>query len=314
MLTKIKKFLFSVLKTIRNRLSGLGLSKIPGISMVYDFLFRHFWSGPDVIEIQGSKMYLNVREKFPDVRETFQSYALNKIHEEATTDLFKKTVKEGDVIVDLGANIGYFTLLAAKLTGKKGRVYAFEPEPRNYNYLVKNIGLNNYDNVSAFQKAVSDRKGKTRLFICPYDTGHHTINQPDGIEAYRQGRKGEVNGVEIETLALDEYFKDKEKRIDVIKIDVEGAEALAISGMKEILKNNENIKIFLEFFPLLIIKMNSSPEGFIDKLIEDYRFSIFIIPDDYDASKGEILRINSADELMNFCKGEKDHLNLFLKR
>jgi len=76
--------------------------------------------------------------------------------------------------------------------------------------------------------------------------------------------------------------------------------------------------MFVEFFPLLIREMGSSPEEFIRRLLEDYHFSMFIIGHDYSmhnyASNIEYLKINSADKLMNICKGERDHVNLFLKR
>ena len=314
-MTKIKIFLFSILKVIRNLVIGMGLSKIPGMLIAYDFFFRHFWPHQDIIEIQGSKMYVNVNDKDPSMRKTFQDYALNRIHEENTTKLFKQTVKEGDTVVDLGANIGYFTLLAASLVGEKGKVYAFEPEPRNYNYLAKNIELNSYNNVFAIQKAVSDKNAKTKLYICPYDTGHHTIKQYEGIRDYKpEFLTKEEKFIEIETIILDDFFKDKEQLIDVIKMDVEGAEMLALSGMDKIIKQSKNLKMFIEFFPLLIRKMGSSPEEFIRKLLEDYRFLIFVIGEDYYARNKELLRINKVDELMALCKDEKDHLNLFIEK
>ncbi|PIS35543.1 MAG: hypothetical protein COT36_01830 [Parcubacteria group bacterium CG08_land_8_20_14_0_20_38_56] len=315
MMAKLKLTLFGILKRFYNLFIKTGIHrKIKIMVPVYDFLFQHLWPHQDVIEIQGSKMYINVREKDPEMRKTFQSYALNRIHEESTTNLFQKTIKKGDIVVDLGANIGYFTLLAARLVGKGGRVYAFEPEPRNYSYLLKNIQLNSYSNITAIQKAVSDRDGKARLYMCPYDTGHHTINQQEGIEDYRHGRTGRVSAVDVESVILDRFMEGREDGIDVIKMDVEGAEALALSGMDRILKENKDIKMFVEFFPLFIKKMGSSPEEFISKLLEDYGFSIFIIGQDYDAYNKELLRINSADELMNFCRDKEDHLNLFIKK
>jgi len=314
-MAKLKLTLFGILKRFYNLFIKTGIHrKIKIMVPVYDFLFQHLWPHQDVIEIQGSKMYINVREKDPEMRKTFQSYALNRIHEESTTNLFQKTIKKGDIVVDLGANIGYFTLLAARLVGKGGRVYAFEPEPRNYSYLLKNIQLNSYSNITAIQKAVSDRDGKARLYMCPYDTGHHTINQQEGIEDYRHGRTGRVSAVDVESVILDRFMEGREDGIDVIKMDVEGAEALALSGMDRILKENKDIKMFVEFFPLFIKKMGSSPEEFISKLLEDYGFSIFIIGQDYDAYNKELLRINSADELMNFCRDKEDHLNLFIKK
>jgi len=306
-----------MLKEIFTLLNKLGVNKkTPGALKVYNFLFRTFWPYKNIVEIQGSKMYININDESSSMQRTFQGYASNLIHEKATTDLFKKIVKPGNIVVDLGANIGYFTLLAAKLVGQAGKVYAFEPEPKNFKYLSKNIELNNYHYAAVFQKAVSDKAGKTELFICPYDSGHHTINRYDGIEAYKRDRILEKKeSVEIDTITLDEFFRNREEEIDVMKIDVEGAEFLALSGMDNILRKNRKLKIFLEFFPLLIRKMGSSPEELIRKLLEDYRFSVFIIPDDYDALEGkEMTRVNSVDEIMNFCKGEADHINLFIKQ
>lgn len=312
---RLKLNLFKVLKKIYSFLIGTGIHrKLPFMAPIYDFLFQYLWSYPEVIEIQGSKMYINVREKDPKMRKTFQSYALDRTHEEITTRLFKKTVKEGNIVIDLGANIGYFTLLAANLVGKRGKVYAFEPEPKNYNYLLKNIRLNNYDNVLATQKAVSDKIGRTNLYICEHDTGHHTINQYEGIKNYKPNTDNKETFIEIDTVTLDDFLKNKEKAVDIIKMDIEGAEVLALSGTKEIIRQNQNIKMFIEFFPLLIKKMGSSPEEFIRKLLEDYGFSVFVIGKDYDARNQELLRINNVDEVMAFCKGEKDHLNLFIKK
>ena len=316
MISKLKFALFGLLKKIVNYITGTGISKkIPGTLTVHDFLVRHLWPYQNVIEIQGSKMYVNVYDKDPSMRQTFQSYALCQEWEPSTTEIFKKMVKEGDTVVDLGANIGYFTLLAAKLVGKKGKVYSFEPEPRNYNYLLKNIELNGYDNVFATQKAVSDETGKTKLYICPCDTGHHTINQYGGIKAHKPDFIDDKKDfVEVETVTLDDFFKDTKQPVNVIKMDVEGAEMLALSGRDRIIRESKNIKMFVEFFPLLIREMGGSPEEFIRRLLDDYQFSMFVIPDDYDASTKKRVRVNNADELMNLCKGEQDVVNLFITK
>ena len=315
LLGKIKLFLFKYLEKILNFFSRMGISKkTPGALVIYNFLFKKLWPYKNIIEIQGSKMYVNVNDESFSMRKTFEIYASDLIHEKATTDLFKKIVKEGDTVVDLGANIGYFTLLAAKLVGPNGKVYSFEPEPKNYSYLKKNIELNNYSQATAINKAVSDKNGTTELFICLYDTGHHTINKYDGIEAYSHGRSTEKRPIKIETITLDEFFKGKEDSIDMIKMDVEGAEALALRGMDNILRTNDKLKMIIEFFPLLIKNMGSSPEELIYKLLNNYKFSIFVVPDDYDSSAEKLTRAESIDEIMSVCKREVDHINLFLTK
>lgn len=318
MVIKIKSNLFKILKKGYYFFKKTNFHKIiPFRKRLFDFLFWNFWPYGEIIEIQGSKMYLNVWDKDLVMRKTFRAYAFNRIHEENTTNLFKKSCKKGDVIVDLGANIGYFTLLAARLVGEKGRVYAFEPEPKNFNYLLKNVKLNSYHNVTCIQKAVSNFTGKTKLFICPYDSGHHTINQYEGIRNYKPellSKNNREEFIEVETTTLDDFFRGKEQSIDLIKMDVEGAEMLILLGMEEVIQKSKNLKMFIEFFPLLIKKMGNSPEEFIRKLLRYYRFSVFIIPGDYNVFKGKLIKIQKVNEIMNFCKGEKDHLNLFVKK
>jgi FkbM family methyltransferase len=301
-------------------LSGIRNSKmLVIIQTIYELLFRLFWRNKNIVEIQGSKMYVNVFDPDPSMRRTFRAYAINKVHEESTTALFRKIVKEGDVVVDLGANIGYFTLLAAKLVGKKGKVYAFEPEPRNYEFLTRNIQLNGYDNVVALQKAVADKPGMVKLFICPYDTGHHTIQKYDGIHAYRPefvNKKKEF--VEVEQVGLDDFLRGKTTRINVIKMDVEGAEMLALAGMEELIRENKNLIMLIEFFPLLIKEMGQSPEEFARRLLEDFHFKMVVVEHDYSmrdrVPREDQLRIRSADQLMGLCKERNDHFNLYLEK
>ncbi len=288
--------------------------KIPGRAKAYDFFFQKLWNQPEVIEIQGSKMYLNVREPHPGMRKTFQSYAMNREHEASTTRLFRSLLKPGDVVVDCGANIGYYTLIAAKAVGPAGRVYAFEPEPTNFRFLQKNLSLNDYPCVTPVNKAVSDRNGTTQLYICEYDTGHHTINRFDGIEAYQKHRRQDgKTAVDIETVRLDDFLA-KEKAIDVMKVDVEGAEVLAFRGMDRLLRESPNLRLIVEFFPLLIRAMGCEPEGWIEGMRTTYGFDLFIIGEDYDARDRGMTRVESAEQLLKSCGGETDHVNLYFER
>lgn len=257
--------------------------------------------------VRGSKMYNDPDEPNPILRGTLQYYADKGVHEQATTELFEQTVKEGDTILDLGANLGYFSLVGAKIAGKSGKVYAFEPEPNNYKYLLKNIEENKY-NIIPVNKATADKKDKAKLFICPYDSGHHTLNQFEGISSYRPADPDKKEYVEIETVKLDDFLKDE--KIDVVKMDVEGCEVMTLKGMENIIKKYKP-KMFVEFFPLLINKMGDSTKEFAKILFDNY--SVFIIPKQYNASNTELLEVKSYEELMDRCSGEKDHLNLFVK-
>jgi len=255
----------------------------------------------------------------PDIamRRTFRHYALNRIHEEITTDLFKKIIRKGDVVLDIGANIGYFTLLSAHLVGPEGRVFCFEPEPRNFGYLTKNIHLNNYYHVTAFNNAVSDKKERIKLYLCPYDTGHHTIKQYDGIRDYNPDFKsGREEFVEIETLRLDDTFHDRLGSINVIKMDVEGAEMLALNGMEKLIQSSQDLIMFFEYFPILVRKMGHDPEKLLEKIFTTLGFQVYIIAEDYSMRDVHLAKkYQKADhprDVIQFCKAEKDHLNLIL--
>lgn len=315
-----KTFLFKSLSKLFFLLPKTGTRKVPIYRNLYHYLSESMWSfwPPDnILDVQGSKMLLEVCHPNPTLRYTFRGYALFRVHEKNTTKLFQKVLQPGNTFLDLGANVGYFSLLAARLVGKTGKVFSFEPEPTNFHYLTQNLRINNYDQVRPEPKAVSDSPGLVKLYICPYDSGHHTINQPEGIRSYRpEYDYRQEQFIEVEKVRLDDYFPDL--HVDVIKMDVEGAELLALAGMDRLIRRHENLQMFVEFFPLLIRKMGGSPEEFIRRLLEDYHFSAFVIGGDYstppEIGNRKFFRVNQAGDLLRLCRENNDHLDLFLKK
>jgi FkbM family methyltransferase len=142
------------------------------------------------------------------------------VFERAEQDVFARTVRSGDVVYDLGANVGFYTLLAAKLAGPTGRVVAFEPVPRNLGYLRRHLALNQCENVSVVAAAVSDRSGTARF----RDGPAHTVGTLARDE----------RGYDVQVVALDDYCAAPAPR--VIKIDVEGAEADVLRGAARVLR------------------------------------------------------------------------------
>jgi FkbM family methyltransferase len=307
--------LLAGLRTAHHLAAISPLRRIPGGWKLSNLVFRKLWTR-DVIEIQGSKMIVDVDAPSPALRKTFQHYAMNLVHEETTTSLVRRIVRPGDVVLDIGANIGYFTLLFARLTGPTGHVYAFEPEPRNFSYLLRNVEMNGYSHASVFQRAVSNQAGSVTLFVCGYDSGHHTINQSGGIEVYRHGRSGDTIQVEVDTVVLDRWLSERTSKVDVVKLDVEGAEMLAIDGMRAALERNAGVKLIVEFFPMLLKEMGTKPEALIDVFLKDLGFDVFVIGHDYSMERSEehMIRVSSADHVMSFIKDPADHLNLFVAR
>lgn len=282
----MRKLMFSVFIKAYRGLQGKELDKLPLVRRTVNFLYHHLKPKGNIalIEVQGHKMYVDPRDMaIPRQLITYGHY------EKYATELFKKLVKRGDVIVDIGAHIGHYTLIAADLVGEDGKVFAFEPAPDNYAFLVKNVEVNGYNNVTTVQKAVSNKGGTTKLLLNPHDTGQHAIyNGHD-----------DRNSLVIETVTLDDFFKDKENRIDIIKMDVEGAEMLVLQGMSEILKRNNDLKIFTEFSPTMLRRAGSSPEEYLKQLMS-YGFKLFYINE-----KSETLEPIDIDKAMQIGAEEK---------
>lgn len=152
-------------------------------------------------------------------------------YESERTNLFLKLVKPGDIVYDIGAHMGYFTLIAAKQVGTEGCVIAFEPHPTNLRILRKHLRLNNITNVMVIEAAVAETSGKANFaFGTGTGTGHLA---PDGQ-------------LEVRTVCLDELVQQGTiPPPQVIKVDVEGAELQVIKGALQTIAAHRPI-IFLE--------------------------------------------------------------------
>lgn len=144
------------------------------------------------------------------------------LYELETTRFFKRHVKRGMVVVDIGANVGYYTRLFSRLVGKNGRVYAFEPDTEAFAYLKANTA--HLPNVKIFPAAVSARDGEAQFYHVPRATQSHSLVPIEGAEVQI-----------VRTVTLDSVISEK---IDFIKIDVEGAEKEVFDGMSRHLEQN----------------------------------------------------------------------------
>jgi len=191
-------------------------------------------------------------------------------YEKTVTDYIFKNLKPDSTVLDIGANIGYYSLIMAKLVGKNGCVYAFEPEPSNFDILTKNITINNYPNIHSENYAVSDHDGKTKLFLSKVSAGSHKITYSPNVSK---------NNIEVNVISLNSFFKKNSidpKSVDFIKMDVEGAEFNVLKGMKNILSKTNNLQIILEFDPPQLREFNVEPKNVL-KFLQDFDFSFSVI-------------------------------------
>jgi FkbM family methyltransferase len=152
-----------------------------------------------------------------------------RIHEPLTTQLLKKELQKGMVICDIGANIGYYALLECGKVGIEGRVIAIEASPLNFFYLTKNINLNRFDNIRAFNFALSDRDGNVLFLLYPKKSNWSQVV----INRSRLIEKG-INAssvIIVPAKTLDHLCMELSlKRLDFIRMDVEGYEFQVIKG------------------------------------------------------------------------------------
>jgi FkbM family methyltransferase len=296
---------FSTLLRTQQLLMSLGVSrivrKIPFAYPAYSYLYRHCAPrGQVCVEAEGHKLFLDPQDM--GMARTFLLF--NGRWEETETRLFSSLVKEGMTVVDIGANVGYYTLLAARLAGPQGKVYAFEPNPQNFALLSRNVEANGYRNVVLVPKAVSDQSGTAALRIDRASSGGHSLS------AFRGG----ADTVQVGTVSLDDYFAGDRTVIDVLKMDAEGAEMAIFSGMQQVLARNPDITLLTEFFPRAIRGFGCSPEEYIKQLAGD---GFRIYPIDEDRGEVESLdpaRVSELIEPLTRNGATKDVLNLLCLR
>jgi FkbM family methyltransferase len=287
----LKYALFYVFKKMVSTFSIKGLTGNRVFNPFYTPVCRLLL--PPCIKVFGYKLYLNPNDSLCGAM-------ASGVYERFEVNLFRRVVKEGDVVVDVGAHIGYYTLLAAALTGKNGKVYAFEPEPLSFSILTRNVKENNLnDRVILVKKAVSDEAAKTKLFPLNKHLRSHGVTLPSG------------KAVNVETTTLDKFFKDKNWKVDVVKIDVDRAESLVFSGMKKIVEQNRNLKVFMEFSPAKLKRFGVEPHKFLEKIM-DWGFVVWAIED----GRWSLKNVHDFDELLKACtRGKRrTEVNLFLAK
>ncbi|GMV20825.1 MAG: FkbM family methyltransferase [Vicinamibacterales bacterium] len=175
-------------------------------------------------------------------------------------DLILGFLSPGSVLVDIGANFGYHAMLAAQRVGPQGHVFAFEPSPRNFELLANHATINGFTNVTAVPVAVSDEVGTLTLFLSEGNFGAHSVSA-------QNVQHGEGGAVTVPTTTLDAYFAERPgQRIDVIKMDAQGAEGQIIRGGRTVLTSHPGLVMILEFWPHGLRTLGTDPAAFLGEL------------------------------------------------
>jgi len=169
--------------------------------------------------------------------------------------LIRKIVKQGSTVVDIGANIGFYSAFLSEVVGTRGHVYCFEPDKTNFRHLEKN--LLRKSNVTPVQKAIASESGIVKLYTSSLlNVDHRTYASDDSGGSY-----------EVEKISIDDYVNGKFK-VDFFKMDIQGFETEAMKGMDKTLLENPSIMIFMEFWPYGLHQAGSSAAELYDLIVE----------------------------------------------
>ncbi|MFZ1371312.1 MAG: FkbM family methyltransferase [Ferruginibacter sp.] len=220
--------------------------------------------------INGHRLRLPTRyfKYFP---ETYEADNFAFLHE---------TCKPGAVIIDIGAHIGLFSVIAAQVAGKTGKVYAFEPAPGTYALLQKTVSINHAGTViETFQKAVGKANGKITFFV-----SDNRADNSNSLVNYKDDRS--LHGIDVAVTSIDDFVREKNiSRLDFIKIDVEGAEYDTLLGAVHTLKHVRPACI-VAIHPEPIAAKGDSLEAIYDLVAGcNYRITL----DNKDFSKAALL-------------------------
>jgi len=212
----------------------------------------------NIVNVNGCKMLL-----LPNDRGISAELLLFKKHEPLHTELLYRELKPGMVCIDIGSNIGYFAVLESKLVGETGKVFSIEPAPPNFNILQKNIKLQNTKNVETFNFACGDKDGFVKFSVSNRSNWSRVVPENES----KSIKDEDLAIIDVPIKKLDTFIDENPlARIDIIRMDLEGYEYLALQGMTETIK---------KYRPSLVFELHQIFLGFekTKKLLSDLKNS-----------------------------------------
>ena len=258
----MKSILFRAYAAFASFVSRLGLRNSRAARAAHRFIYRT--SKPSRVTVHGLTLYVH-----PSDTVIADRLIRSGTWEPFETEVFLEQVsRTAGIVVDIGANIGYYTLLAAR---RGAAVVAFEPDPENAALLRKNVRENGFEaSVEVVQKAVWDRTGSERLYTSPDNRGDHRL--------YSSGDDRE--SLVCDTVRLDDFFGSRDTPIGLVKIDAQGAEGRVLKGMRRTLERNRSAALLIEFSPNLLALLGDDPdEGLAD--LARHGFDLFVIDEEH---------------------------------
>ena len=289
---------YKIYKIMKKVVGGKGLTKYSSIKEFKQNAEDGAHS--EYVTIDGNKLYLDSSDSL--------RLSVKKEFEPQTTDLIQKNIFSGNIVVDIGANIGFFTLIMANGVKKEGKVFSFEPELENYKLLSKNVKENNLQNIILENKAVGNKNGSAEMYLASKENNIYSQSMHRIFSSKIVSQNS--TPITIKIIKLDDFFEklDLIKKINLIKIDVEGAEFDVLKGMNKILDSNKDLKIIMEFSLENLQDFGSKPDEVVDFLLKK-NFKLWKINENEKKLEG-IFNIEDIKRLDD----ERNGLNIFCQR
>lgn len=257
-----------ILRILQNRITGLN-----------SFLKRSYINLFNISTIQykvsGVKLKLHLKN---DVDRRLFLYGFEK----DVLKYFRKVLKNGDIVLDIGANFGIYSLVASQRLKRSGKIYAFEPAHNAYSSLLDNIKLNGIDNIIPIKVGVSSCSGNANFNVCDDDAYNSLGNNP---------MKPIIKSEKIDLLSVDDFIKNnKIAKVDIIKVDTEGAEYLVFKGAESTLRKYKPM-LFFEYNPAVTKGFSNSTYELVE-LIRSHGYEL------YKIKQGKLFKIEKGIKII----------------
>ncbi len=224
--------------------------------------------------------------------EDYDNY-LNNLHERFTVELVSKHLHDDDIFIDIGAQYGFYTLMAS--ASAKCKIMAFEPSPASYEILIKNIEKNGLKNIESYNLTLSDTAGIRDISLADH------VNK-NGFSA------GQISKVGMKTETLDHLLTEIPSHPVIIRIDADGQEIAVLRGMEKLLRNTKDVELFIRVKPSKISRSDNEPEGLLS-MIKALGFDIFFIEDEKRETY-KVENVNGWNVFFNYENYQKRYFNI----
>lgn len=210
----------------------------------------------------GLKMYVDSRDV-----SISPHLILDGVWEEWTEAVLRRLVRSGMTVIEVGANIGYFTLTMARAAGSNGRVFAFECDPELAQTARDNVEINGLQRVAAvLELAVGDRNGTATFYRADRHRGGGSTVK--GLEQNPMMASDQRTALEVPMTTLDAFIAQAKIQPDLIKLDAEGAEAAILRASPELFGSPRPLTIVMEFFPRFVREAGDDPAALLHFMVE----------------------------------------------